>query len=66
MTTNTNDLWELLGQMDENEYGQILFQLFAKYEELQKTASSSQEANQFFNFLQAIVQQVQSCNVNRR
>ena len=63
---NENDLWEILGDLEQDEYEQVLVQLFMKYEELRKTDPKDNEAKHFFNYLSVTINQVQSCNVNRR
>lgn len=63
---NENDLWEILGDLEQDEYEQVLVQLFMKYEELRKADPKDNEAKHFFNYLSATINQVQSCNVNRR
>lgn len=63
---NENDLWEILGDLEQEEFEQILIQLFMKYEALRKADPADNEAKQFFSYLSAIVNHVQSCNVNRR
>lgn len=63
---NENDLWEVLGDLEQDEHEQVLIQLFMKYEERQKTDPTDSEAKQFFSYLSAIINHVQSCNVNRR
>lgn len=63
---NENDLWEILGDLEQEAFEQILIQLFMKYEALRKADPTDNEAKQFFSYLSAIINQVQSCNVNRR
>ena len=63
---NENDLWEILGDLEHDESEQVLVQLFMKYEELRKVDPEDNEAKHFFNYLSAIINNVQSCNVNRR
>lgn len=63
---NENDLWEILGDLGEEECEQVLIQLFVKYEERLRANPEDDEARRFFNYLGAIITQVRSCNVNRR
>lgn len=63
---NENDLWEILGDLEQEECEQVLIQLFMKYEELRTADPTDDEAKQFFGYLSAIIHHVQSCNVNRR
>ncbi|WP_319548757.1 hypothetical protein [Desulfogranum marinum] len=63
---DANNLWEILGELEQEEHEQVLIQLFMKYEERQKTNPTDSEAQQFFGYLSAIINHVRSCNVNRR
>ena len=63
---NSNDLWEALGSLDNDQAYQILIQLFARYEEQQERRPDDPEAQAFFQALATIISQVQSCNVSRR
>ena len=63
---NSNDLWEALGTLDNDQAYQILIQLFARYEERQEQHSDNPESRAFFQALATIISQVQSCNVSRR
>ncbi len=65
-TMGEHDLWEALGSLSEDECEQVLTQLFSRYEERRHADSSDKEAATFFNYLSAIISQVQSCNINRR
>ncbi len=63
---NSNDLWEALGLLDNDQAYQILIQLFARYEEQQEQHPDNPESQAFFQALTTIISQVQSCNVSRR
>lgn len=63
---NTNDLWEALGSMDDDQSFQVLTQLFARYEHRREQHPDDPEAETFFQALSVILGQVQSCNVSRR
>jgi hypothetical protein len=63
---NTNDLWEKLGSLEEEQALLVLYQLFEQYEKKTKNNPTNQEAMQFFNYLQSIISQIESCNINRR
>lgn len=63
---NTNDLWEALGSMDDDQSFQVLTQLFARYEQRREQHPDDPEAEAFFQALSVILAQVQSCNVSRR
>lgn len=63
---NTTDLWDDLGSLDDDQAYQVLTQLFARYEQRREQNPSDPEAVSFFQHLSVIINQVQSCNVNRR
>ena len=63
---NSNNLWEALGSLEDDQAYQILIQLFARYEQRQEQNPDDQEAQSFFQALSVIIAQVQSCNVSRR
>ncbi len=63
---NDNDIWEILGDLEQEESEQVLIQLFMKYEERRAADPTDEQAKQFFSYLSAIIGHVQSCNVNRR
>ena len=63
---NTNDLWEALGSIEDDQAYQVLTQLFARYEKCREQNPADPEAEAFFQALTVIMDQVQSCNVNRR
>ena len=48
---NSNDLWEALGSLDNDQAYQILIQLFARYEEQQERRPDDPEAQAFFQAL---------------
>lgn len=62
----TNDLWEALGTLADDQAMQVLTQLFARYEQQRERSPGDPAAETFFQHLALIVSQVQSCNVNRR
>lgn len=61
-----NDLWAVLGSLDEQQAYQVLIELFTRYEQRRELYPGDPEAEHFFKNLAAILAQVQSCNVNRR
>jgi hypothetical protein len=63
---NTTDLWDTLGSIEDDQAYQVLTQLFARYEQRREQNPSDPEAESFFQGLAVIINQVQSCNVNRR
>jgi len=63
---NSNDLWEALGSLEDDQALQVLTQLFARYEQRREQYPDDLESENFFQNLAVIMAQVQSCNVNRR
>jgi hypothetical protein len=63
---NTIDLWEALGSLEADQPFQVLAQLFARYEQRRELSADDDAARIFFQDLAAILEQVESCNVNRR
>jgi hypothetical protein len=63
---NNNDLWEVLGSLEDEQAYQVLTQLFARYEQRREQYPDDPTAKTFFQDLAVIMLQVQSCNVNRR
>jgi len=63
---DTNELWDALGSLDDEQAYQILTQLFARYEKCRELNPADPEAQAFFQALSVIMAQVQSCNVSRR
>jgi hypothetical protein len=63
---NSNDLWEALGTLEDDQATHVLTQLFARYEQRREQCPDDPAAAAFFQDLAAIMVQVQSCNVNRR
>jgi hypothetical protein len=63
---NTTDLWEKLGELENDQALQVLTQLFARYENNVQLNPQDPESSAFFRHLAAILEQIQTCNVNRR
>jgi len=63
---NSNDLWEALGSLEDDQAFQVLTQLFARYEQSREQYPDDPAVAAFFQHLAVIMAQVQSCNVNRR
>ena len=63
---NSNDLWEALGSLEDDQAAQVLTQLFVRYDLRREQCPSDPAAALFFQDLAAIMSQVQSCNANRR
>jgi cytochrome c-type biogenesis protein CcmH/NrfG len=63
---HSGDLWEMLGDLADDQALQVLTELFARYEHhLQQNPQDPGSAS-FFRHLAAVLHQVRSCNVNRR
>jgi hypothetical protein len=62
----SNDLWEALGTLEDDQAMQVLTQLFARYERELDRFPGDPAAETFFHNLALIMVQVQSCNLNRR
>jgi hypothetical protein len=63
---NESDIWELLGDLEEDQLLQVLTQLFARYEERLGKNPDDPAAILFFRDLSVVLEQVQTCNLNRR
>lgn len=63
--TDTGKIWENLGELG-HDCELVITQLFIKYEELLEKEPNSNEANRFFSYLENTLEQVSSCNANRR
>nr|WP_320012621.1 hypothetical protein [uncultured Desulfobulbus sp.] len=61
-----SDIWELLGDLEEDQLLQVLTQLFARYEERLQKNPDDPATKLFFRDLSVVLEQVQSCNLNRR
>ena len=62
----SNDLWEAIGAIDEEENGHVLTKLFAMYEQLLEKNPQDQEALNFFRNLDTALALTTECNLNRR
>lgn len=63
---NSNELWEALGAVDEEETGHVLTRLFTMYEQLLASDPKNKEALNFFRKLDTALTQTTECNLNRR
>lgn len=63
---NPNDLWEAIGDIDEEETGHVLTRLFVMYEQLLDNNSKDKEALNFFRNLDTALTLTAECNLNRR
>lgn len=61
-----NDIWEALGDIDDEEAQHVLSKLFVMYEDLVTRNGESQETNRFFQNLDNAIELSQECNLNRR
>lgn len=61
-----NDLWGVLGSLDNDEAHLILAELFSHYEQRRERDPTDPEPDFFFQALGSIISRIQSCNVNRR
>lgn len=62
----SNELWEAIGAIDEEENGHVLTKLFAMYEQLLEKNPQDQEALNFFRNLDTALTLTTECNLNRR
>ena len=61
-----NDIWEALGDIDNEESQHVLTKLFVMYEELVTRNGESEETSRFFQNLDNAIELSQECNLNRR
>ena len=64
--TKTNDLWEAIGDLEEDDVPHVLTKLFTMYEERQQLNPDDEAAALFFQHLSQAVAQTNECNLNRR
>jgi len=64
--TNTNDLWEQLGDIDHDDTPHVLTKLFTIYEEKLQLNPDDKAVIDFFKHLSQTLTQVNECNLNRR
>ena len=60
------DLWERLGSLEDDQALQVLTQLFTRFEGRRNNDPADPAAIIFFEHLATVIDQVQSCNINRR
>ena len=60
------ELWEALGEVEEEETGHVLTRLFVSYESMLTNDKESEEAQRFFKRLDNALAQTEECNLNRR
>ena len=61
-----NEIWEALGELDEEEAPHVLTKLFAMYEQMLGQGGDTEEINRFFQNLDNAIELSQECNLNRR
>jgi len=61
-----NEIWEALGDIDDEEAQHVLARLFTMYEELVTRDGETKESNRFFQNLDNAIELTQECNLNRR
>lgn len=64
--TNTNDLWEAVGDLGEDDVPHVLTKLFTTYEERLERDPEDEAAVDFFKHLSQVLTLVRECNLNRR
>lgn len=62
----SNDAWEALGDLAEEDALHVLTRLFTMYEEQQQHSPDDKAAALFFRNLTTAVSQACECNLNRR
>ncbi len=63
---NTNELWEDLGNLEEEDVSHVLTRLFTIYEERLSQKPDDEATALFFKHLGQALDQVGDCNLNRR
>ncbi|BHH85488.1 hypothetical protein [Desulforhopalus sp. 52FAK] len=61
-----NELWEALGDIDDEEAQHVLARLFAMYEQMLTQDGATEETDRFFQNLHNAIELTQECNLNRR
>lgn len=61
-----NDIWEALGDIDDEEAQHVLTKLFVMYEELLVRDGETEETGRFFQNLNNAIELSRECNLNRR
>jgi hypothetical protein len=61
-----NEIWEALGDIDDEEAQHVLARLFTMYEELVTRDGETKETSRFFQNLDNAIELTQECNLNRR
>lgn len=61
-----NEIWEVLGEIDEEETRHVLTRLFSIYEQSLTRDGESKETQRFFQNLNNAIDLSRECNLNRR
>lgn len=61
-----NEIWEALGDIDDEEGQHVLARLFAMYEDQVTRDGETKETSRFFQNLDNAIELTQECNLNRR
>jgi len=62
----SDEIWEALGELPEEEHLHVITKLFFMYEEELKKNPTNPEALNFFRRLGTALSQTSQCNLNRR
>lgn len=62
----SNEAWDHLGELTEEDAMHVLTRLFSMYEEQEQRNPGDQAASLFFKNLITVLGQASSCNLNRR
>ncbi|MBU0944024.1 MAG: hypothetical protein KJ804_14885 [Proteobacteria bacterium] len=63
---NTNELWEAMGDLEEEDVPHVLTKLFTLYEERLSRLPDDEATQLFFQHLSQVMTQTKECNLNRR
>ncbi|MFT5727556.1 MAG: hypothetical protein ACI8PB_001692 [Desulforhopalus sp.] len=66
MMKSPNDIWEALGDIEDEEAQHVLARIFTMYEEMVTRNGETEETNRFFQNLSNAIDVTQECNLNRR
>lgn len=64
--SSSNDAWEHLGELTEEDAMHVLTRLFSMYEEEEQRNPGDKAATLFFRNLITALGQTSACNLNRR
>lgn len=62
----TNDLWDSLGELPDQEAILVITRIFSHYEEKLRSNPDDPESLKFFRQLDIALSQTEQCNLNRR